>query len=85
MPPRLFEDALARIDQDDGGVGVGGAGDHVAGVLLVAGRVGDNELALVGGEVAIGHVAGDALFALCTEAVEQQCEVDFTFLSAAPR
>ena len=39
----LRQQALARIDQQHGEIGVGGAGRHVAGVLLVAGRVGDDE------------------------------------------
>jgi hypothetical protein len=53
-----------------------GAGDHVAGVLLVARRVGDDELALVRGEVAVGHVDGDALLALGSQPVQQQGKVD---------
>ena len=42
----LHQDALAGIDQDDGELRVGGAGRHVAGILLVAGRVGDHERAV---------------------------------------
>ena len=45
MPARLRQHALARIDQDDGQIGGGGAGHHVARVLLMAGRVGDDEFA----------------------------------------
>jgi hypothetical protein len=41
----LRQHALARVDQDDREIGGRGAGRHVAGVLLVAGRVGDDELA----------------------------------------
>ncbi len=48
MAARLDQHALARVDQDDGEVGSRGAGDHVAGVLLVARGIGDDELALVG-------------------------------------
>src|ERR1017187_7242746 len=40
----LRQHAVARIDQDDGEVSGGGAGGHVARVLLVAGGVGDDEL-----------------------------------------
>src|SRR6185503_20625137 len=50
--------------------------DHVARVLLVAGRVGDDELALRGREVAIRDVDRDALLALGLEAVGEECEVD---------
>ena len=76
VAPRLRQHALARVDQDDGEFGVGRAGRHVAGVLLVAGRVGDDEFALVGGEEAIGDVDGDALLALGFEPVHQQREID---------
>ena len=75
MVARLGQHALARVDQDDGQVGGRGAGDHVAGVLLVAGRVGDDELALVGGEEAVRDVNGDVLFALCAQTVQEQREV----------
>ena len=51
VAPRLREDAGAGVDEDDRQVCRGGARRHVAGVLLVAGRVGDGELALLGGEV----------------------------------
>ena len=54
----------------------GGAGDHVARVLNVAGRVGDDELAPRRGEVAVGDVDGDALLALGAQAVGQQRQVD---------
>ncbi len=78
----LREHTLARIDQDHGKVGGGGAGDHVAGVLLVAGGIGDDELALLGREKAVGDVDGDALFALGGESIDQQREVDFLPLRA---
>ena len=76
MAPRLRQHALARIDQHDGEIGGRGAGRHVAGVLLVAGRVGDDERALRRGEEAVGDVDGDALLALGLEAVDQQREID---------
>jgi hypothetical protein len=72
----LGEHALARVDQDDRQVGGGRGGDHVAGVLLVARRVGDDVLARAGGEVAVGDVDGDALFALGLQAVGEQRQVD---------
>ena len=72
----LRQHALARIDQDDGEVGGGRGGDHVARVLLVARRVGDDVLARAGGEVAVGDVDGDALFALGLQAVGEQRQVD---------
>ena len=68
-------DHTGGVDQDHGGIGGAGAGDHVAGVLLVAGRVGDDELPPAGGEVAVRHVDRDALLALGLQAVGQQSEV----------
>ncbi|MCY1228785.1 hypothetical protein D9M72_411190 [compost metagenome] len=82
MPARLRLHAAARIHQQDGQVGGGRAGDHVARVLLVPRRVGDDELALVGGKEAVGHVDGDALFALGGQAVHQQGEVEVFALRA---
>ena len=62
----------------------GRAGDHVARVLNVAGRVGDDELALRRREVAVGDVDGDALLALGPQAVGEQREVHL-FLAAQAR
>jgi hypothetical protein len=73
---RLNQHAFAGVDQHHGGVGRGCAGGHVARVLLVAGRVGDDELAARRGEVAIGHVDGDALLALGAQAVGEQCKIN---------
>src|SRR5262245_30231488 len=72
VPAGLRQHALARVDQDHREVGGRRAGRHVARVLLVARAVGDDELALVGGEVAVGDVDRDALLALGLEAVEQE-------------
>ncbi len=76
MPARLRQNALAGIDQHDREIGGGGAGRHVAGVLLMARRVGDDELALRRREKAVGDVDGDALLALGLQPVHQQREVD---------
>ncbi len=64
------------FDQDQGEIGGRGAGRHVAGVLLMAGRVGDDELAPLGGEEPIRDVDGDLLLALGREPVEQQREIE---------
>ncbi len=76
VPARLLEHALARVDEDQRQVGGRGAGDHVARVLLVARRVGDDELAPRGVEVAVGDVDRDALLALGPQAVGEQRQVD---------
>jgi hypothetical protein len=76
VPAGLLDHAQPGVDEDDGEVRGRGAGDHVAGVLDVAGRVGDDELAFRGREVAVGHVDGDALLALGAEPVGEEREVD---------
>ena len=82
VPPRLREHALARVEQDHGAVGGRGAGDHVARVLLVPRRVGDDVLAGVGREEAVGDVDRDPLLALGGEPVEEEREVELLALRA---
>jgi hypothetical protein len=82
MAPGLDQHALARVDQDHRKVGGAGAGHHVAGVLFVPRAVGDDELALFGVEEAVGDIDGDALFALCRQAIDQQGKVDLLPLGA---
>ncbi|MNX90770.1 hypothetical protein D3C86_1228300 [compost metagenome] len=48
----------------------------------MAGGVGDDELALVGGKEAVSHIDGDALLALGAQAVDQQGEIQFVTLGA---
>ena len=75
VPARLLEQAVAGVDQDDRQLRRRGPGDHVAGVLHVPGGVGDDEFPLGRGEVAVGDVDRDALFALGAQAVGDQGEV----------
>jgi hypothetical protein len=82
VAPGLREDSLAGVDQDHREVGGGRAGDHVARVLLVPRRVGNDELAPVGAEEAVSDVDRDALLALGGEAVDQQREVDLAALGS---
>src|SRR3546814_2026060 len=72
---RLGQHTLARVDQDDRQVGGRGAGHHVARILLVPRRVGDDELALFGGEEAIGDVDRDPLLPLGGQPVDEQREI----------
>ena len=72
VAPALLEHALAGVDEDQREVGGRRARHHVARVLNVAGRVGDDELALRRGEVAVGDVDRDALLALGPKAVGEQ-------------
>src|SRR5471030_2823057 len=68
--------AVTGIDQDDRQVTGGRTGGHVAGVLLMARGIGDDEFALGGGEVAVSDIDGDSLLTLSLQAVDQQCQVD---------
>src|SRR5690606_4171411 len=76
MALRLREDALARADEYDGALRVGGARRHVARVLLVTGRDSNYEGAARRRKIAVGNVNRDALFALGLEPVDEQGEVD---------
>ena len=71
----VFPFEFGGVHQHHGGVGAAGGSDHVARVLLVAGRVANDELARRGGKVAVGHVNGDALFALSGQAVGKQRQI----------
>jgi hypothetical protein len=82
VAPCLHQHALARIDQDHRQIGSRGAGHHVAGVLFMPRRIGDDEFALLGGEEAVRDVDRDALFAFRRQAVHQQREVNLSSLRA---
>ena len=72
VPLGLRHHAVAGIDENDRQVAGARAGGHVAGVLLVTRRVGDDELALGGREIAISHVDRDALLTLGLQPVGEQ-------------
>ena len=76
MTARLRQDAFAGIDQDDGHIGRGGAGGHIAGVLLVARGVGDDELAMGGREVAVSDIDGDSLLSLGPQTIGELGKID---------
>ena len=82
MAPCLRQHPLASIDQDHGQIGGRCPGDHIAGVLLMARRVGDDELAALGGKESVGDIDRDALFAFSREAIEQQRKVEVATLGA---
>src|SRR5699024_3335703 len=83
VPASLFGRAGAGVDEDDDGIGGRGACDHVARVLHVSGAVGEDERATVGGEVPVGDVDGDALFAFGPQTVGEQSEVGLTSQESA--
>ena len=76
MAPALLDQPVAGIDEHERNVGGGRAGDHVARVLNVARRVGDDELATRRREVAVRDIDGDALFAFGPQPIGEQREVD---------
>ena len=75
MAASLFDNAMADVDKKHHHLGGGHAGDRIAGVLHVAGGIGEDEGALIRSEVAVSHVDGNALLALGTQAVNKQREV----------
>ena len=76
VPPGLRQDAVAGVDENHRQVARRSARGHVARVLLVPGRIGDDEFAFRGRKIAVGHVDGNALLAFGLQAVGQQGEVD---------
>ena len=69
MASRLRHDTVPRIDQQNGELRSTGGRHHIARVLLVAWRVGNDELAQSGREITVGNVDGNALFTLRGETV----------------
>ena len=82
---RLLAQAGGGVDQDQGQVGRRRAGRHVAGVLDVPGAVGDDELPVRRGGVAVGDVDRDALLPLGAQAVGDEREVDLPESAALRR
>ena len=69
---------FAGIDQHHSRIGTGCSRDHVARVLLMPRRIANDEFALFGGEIAVSHINGDALFAFGRQTIGQECQVCFT-------
>ena len=78
VPHGLRAHAVTRVDEQDREVGRRSARRHVPRVLFVAGRIGQDEFAARGREIAVRHVDRDALLALGAEAVGEQREIDRT-------
>ena len=84
MPAGLSQHPAPGVNQDDRRIRGRGAGHHVPRVLLVTGRIGDDELAAVCREEAVSDVDGDALLAFRRKAVDQEGEVDLATLRTHP-
>ena len=86
VPPGLFGQTLAGVDEDHGKIGCRRAGSHVAGILFVPRGIGDDEGASGGRECAISNIDRYALFAFRLQAVHQQrqvqCAVEAAMLPA---
>ena len=76
MAARLLQHAMTGIQQNHRQTGRGCSGGHVARVLLVARRVGDDELAARRLEIAVGHVDGNGLLPLGPQPVGDQRQVE---------
>ena len=76
MPARLSQHSVARVDQYDRQFGGRRSGRHVARILLVTGRVGDDELPPSRRKIAISDINGNALLPLGAQTIRQQREID---------
>ena len=84
MPPGLRHDSPFRIDQDQRRIGGRGAGRHVARVLLVPRRIGDDERAPGGGKAPVRDVDGDPLLPFRPQPVNQERKVDVAAAGSVP-
>ena len=71
----VFPIEFDSVDQDHGSICARSSGDHIAGVLLMARRIANDELARFGTEIAVSHIDGDALLALRAQSVGEQCQI----------
>ncbi len=69
VPPRLRQDAVPRIDQDDRQMRRAGACRHIARILFVPRGVCDDKAAAWCRKVAVGHIYGDPLLTLGLQSV----------------
>ena len=72
----LGDHPVAGIDEDNCKIRRRATRDHVACILFVSRRIGDDELAPVGRKITVGHIDGDALFAFGLQTVAQQGVID---------
>ena len=76
MTARLRDDPRAGIYQNNRQISGRAAGNHVTRILFVSRSVGNDELTVIRGEIAIGHVDSNALLTLRLQTVQQQGIVD---------
>jgi hypothetical protein len=68
----LIAYTLRGIDDQQGGIGLRGAGDHVAEELGVSGRVDQHDVARGSAQTDLAGIDGDALIALGLQRIEQK-------------
>ena len=81
---RLLLQAVTGIDQHNRRVRVARAARHVAGILVMAGAIDQDETAPRRVEVTPGHVDRDALLTFRYEAVEQKAVIELVRIARGP-
>ena len=69
VPAGLLGHSIAGINKYNGRISRRCAGDHIAGILNMSRSVGDDEFALRGGKIAVGHINGNSLLSFGPEAI----------------
>src|SRR4051812_19998632 len=82
MPPGLTQDALTAIDQHHRKIGGGGAGGHVACILLVTRSISNDELSFGRRKKTVGHIDGDALLTFGFQTINEEREINVFAISA---
>ena len=78
MTAGLRKQAFGAVHKNHCKIRRGSARGHVARVLFVSGRVGNDELPLGRLEIAVGNVDCDPLFAFGAETIGEKREIDWT-------
>ena len=78
MTAGLRKQTFGAVHKNHCKVRRGSARGHVARVLFVSGRVGNDELPLWRLEIAVGNIDRNSLFAFGAEAIGEKREIDWT-------
>ena len=76
MATSLGNDTRTGIHQDNRQIGCRTTRNHISGILFVPRSIGNDELTVVGTEVAISHINRNTLFTFGLQPVEQQRIID---------
>ena len=80
VPVSLLSNTITSINNYKRGIGSRRPGNHIAGVLNVAGSISNNELAFRRCEITVSHVDGNSLFAFGSKSIGNQSQV-YMFVS----